>query len=389
MELIVIIITSVFILLLIYKNRKLSNQISSNTNKMNNEIIECKQSKRNLTESEESYRYLIDNSMVGIFNSDLNGQFIFVNTAMSRMFDFDNPLQMTGKMSLNHWKDLKQREQFLTQLNKYGHISNFEAEGVTHIGRKIHIIFSATLHDDIINGMVMDITEKKLAEQKNIIYQQRLKTLASQLIIAEEKERHRIAIGLHDHIGQSLVFFRIQLDNLRKQVAKEKALKMIDELSHSFLHMIQDIKELVFELSSPLLNEIGLSSAISQFLNEQIGQKYNLEVEFNNYCLAEPQNIEIRTILFRNVRELLFNIVKHAHATKVIVSIESNESKLIIIIQDDGIGYEVDPIIKIQSSEIKFGLFSISERMDDMSGSLTIESEPGKGYKAILVAPLL
>lgn len=131
-----------------------------------------------------------------------------------------------------------------------------------------------------------------------------------------------------------------------------------------------------------------MSSAISQFLNQQIGVKYNLEVEFKDYSRAEPRNIELRTILYRNVRELLFNIVKHAHATKVIVSIESEECRLIIIIQDDGIGYDVDPIIKIKTSEKKFGQFSISERMDDMGGSLTIESNPGKGCKAILAAPL-
>lgn len=79
--------------------------------------------------------------------------------------------------------------------------------------------------------------------------------------------------------------------------------------------------------------------------------KYNLEVEFKDYSRAEPRNIELRTILYRNVRELLFNIVKHARATKVIVSIESEECRLIIIIQDDGIGYDVEPIIKIKTSE--------------------------------------
>ena len=95
----------------------------------------------------------------------------------------------------------------------------------------------------------------------------------------------------------------------------------------------------------------------------------------------------MRTILFRNVRELLFNVVKHAHATKVVVSIESNENRLKIIIQDDGIGYDAYPIVKIQASEKKFGQFSISERMDDMGGSLTIQSEPGKGCKSILTVP--
>ncbi len=166
LELIIIIIASILILLLIFWNRKLSSQINSNTNKLNNKNVECKQSNKALTESEEKYRYLIDNCMVGIFNSDLNGEFIFANLTMSRMFDFDNPSHMIGKVSLKLWKNIKQREQFLIELKKYSHISNFEAEGVTHSGQKIQILLSAILHANVINGIALDVTDQKRVEQK-------------------------------------------------------------------------------------------------------------------------------------------------------------------------------------------------------------------------------
>lgn len=249
------------------------------------------------------------------------------------------------------------------------------------------MLFSATLQADAISGMVMDITEKKQAEEKNKIYQLRLKSLASQLTIAEERERQRIAIELHDHLGQSLVFSRIQLAKLRQQVAKEKDKELIDELSQSLLLMIQDTKKLIFELSSPLLHEIGLSSAIYQFLTEKIGQKHELETEFIHKSQILLQDKELRTILFRNVRELLVNVVKHAHATKVTVAIENNNNHIKIITQDNGTGFIADNVFKVKSKD-KFGLFSIHERMDAINGSLSIESEPGKGCTAIIIAPL-
>jgi len=388
MELIIFVIASAVIFLLLFWNRRLAGQLRASTDKQKNDIVECKPRGCDFIKSEEHYRNLVDNSMIGVFSSRFDGQLTFVNKALSRMFEFDTPELMMANGSLNCWKDLKQREKFLNKIKKYGKISNYQAEAVTSAGQHIHLLFSASLHADEISGMVIDITDQKILEQKNQVYQLRLKTLASQLTIAEEKERHRIAIDLHDHIGQSLVFLRLQLANLRKKVAEENAQQLIDELSQSTLNLIRDTKDLVFNLSSPLLHEIGLSSAISQFLVDQIGKKNGIETEFRDHCSAKLQNKELSTILFRNVRELLFNTVKHAQATKIIVTSESNEKLVRIIIEDDGTGFNTDRTLKLEMSEPKFGLFSIQERMDDVGGSLKIESEPGKGCKAVLTVPL-
>jgi signal transduction histidine kinase len=259
------------------------------------------------------------------------------------------------------------------------------------------VLFSARLFDGYISGMVMDITERQLSEQKIQAYQHRLKSLGIQLTLAEEQERRRIAAELHDNIGQSLVFSRMQLASLRSQTSNEKSVKLIDELSQSLLHIIQDTKELLFELSSPLLNEIGLSAAISHWINEQIVRKHGLETEFIDHSAKSSKNKEMNLILFRNIRELLINVVKHAQAKKVIVRFENDSDNsdnpddldnLIITVLDDGIGFNFDPEAKILKPKTGFGLFSIYERMDDVGGSLQIESETGKGCKAILTAPL-
>jgi PAS domain S-box-containing protein len=343
-----------------------------------------------LVKSEAKYRGLVDTSLVGVFHSRINGQFIFVNEALARMFDFDSPDQMVIERAFSRWKDLNQRELFLTELQKRGYVRNFETETITHMDRHIHVLFSATLNGDDISGMVMDITDRKRAEQKIIDYQQRLKALATQLTIAEEKERRAIAADLHDHVGQSLALARIQLASARQFASESTLAEMLDEISDSLLKTLEDTQLLMLELSSPAMHEIGLSSAISEWLESQIGNRHSLKTEvINNIPDSRRKTLgpNVRTILFRNVRELLVNVVKHARANKVSVRLEDRSSSIRIIVEDDGIGFEPRAMIRAGSKVGGFGLFSIEELMADLGGNLRIVSEPGKGCTAILSAP--
>jgi len=208
------------------------------------------------------------------------------------------------------------------------------------------------------------------------------------LTVAEERERRSIAADLHDQIGQTLALARIQLAAVRKSVADDGLIGQIDELSESMRQAAQDTQNLVFDLSSPLMNELGLAAAISEWLEEKIGKRYGLKTEFVDDGHGKPINDDQRAILFRNVRELLTNVVKHARANQVSVSIESTDAALKIAVRDDGIGFDYRSLPQTGGSESGFGLFSVQERMTDLGGALEIESEPGKGTEAILSVPL-
>lgn len=117
-----------------------------------------------LGKSEAKYRGLVDNAVVGVFASTLDGRFTFVNDAMVRLYDFDTPEQMIAEGSLSRWKDLSKRELLMADLNTQGVVTNREAETVTHKGRHIHIIFSVKRVAQDIIGMVMDITDRKQVE---------------------------------------------------------------------------------------------------------------------------------------------------------------------------------------------------------------------------------
>ena len=233
-----------------------------------------------------------------------------------------------------------------------------------------------------------DMTERRETEQKVQEHQQRLKALVSQLTVAEERERRRIAAHLHDHVGQSLALARIQLATACKSKSQDKRNAILEDISESLLQAVQDTREIIYDLSPPQMNEIGLAAAISEWLEEQIEKRYGLKTELIDDGRKKPLDDDMRAILFRNVRELLTNVVKHAYANQVSVSMENTDGFLKIVVQDDGIGFDYDSEFQAVKSESGFGLFSVQERMSDLGGSLEIVSEPGKGCTAILRVPL-
>jgi len=156
------------------------------------------------------------------------------------------------------------------------------------------------------------------------------------------------------------------------------------------LESLEDTQKLMLELSSPGMHESGLSAAISAWLESQIENRHSLKTKVIDnipHNRRKTLNPSVRTILFRNVRELLVNVLKHARANKVSVRLEDRNTSIRVIIEDDGIGFDPRAVIDAGRKTGGFGLFSIEELMADLGGDLKIVSEPGKGCMAILSAP--
>jgi PAS domain S-box-containing protein len=233
-----------------------------------------------------------------------------------------------------------------------------------------------------------DITERKKTEAQIQQYQQRLKALASQLTLAEEHQRRRIAEDLHDHIGQSLAFARLRIAVAQRTTSRTKLAGILEEISDSLLQAVRDTRHLISDLSSPSMNEIGLAAAIAEWLEEQIENRHGLETEFSDQCGKLPLNDDVRAILFRSVRELMVNVIKHAQATRISVSLSKIDHQLMISVEDDGVGYDFSKAFDTAKMQGGFGLFSIQERMADLGGGFKVNSEPGKGCRVELMVTL-
>jgi PAS domain S-box-containing protein len=239
-------------------------------------------------------------------------------------------------------------------------------------------------------GVARDITEKMVAEQKLHEYQKRLKALAFQLTIAEEKERRSIAIDLHDRVAQSLALLRIQTVTARKYTSDPILAAKLEDISKTLLLTLQGTRNLMSDLSSSSMDKIGLSAAISEWLENNIENKHNLKTEFIDKMTDDEQDIledNLQVILFRNVRELVTNTVKHARAKTVSVCIHMDGSFIKIGVTDDGIGFDPDASLE-NGINSGYGLFSIEERMSDVNGTFKIVSAPRKGCSAVLTVPV-
>lgn len=214
-----------------------------------------------------------------------------------------------------------------------------------------------------------------------------LRKLNLQLSKAEEKERRRIAETLHDSLGQTLSIAFMNLSSLPNENFPPSIYKTIVDTSELIQKAITETRTLTYDLSPPILYELGLVPAIKWKLN-QLKNANNITSEVN--CQETgcnfPKDDEI--VLYRIVNELLSNTIKYAGAKSLVVDINAENSEYKLSIKDDGKGFDYNPEINI-SHDGGFGLFSIKERLTSFGGRLEIESVKGKGTKAIIILPIL
>jgi len=233
-----------------------------------------------------------------------------------------------------------------------------------------------------------DATKQKMAEHQVMKYQERLKALAAELILAEERQRREIATVLHDHVGQILASSRLQLTAVVQSTQDENLIPKLNAISENLRQVVREIRDLIFDLGSPLLNELGLVAATKDWLDEQVHHRYGLRTELYTDHQKFPLDEEIRILLFRSIKELLTNVIKHANANRVKVSLKQQERNLSVTVFDDGIGFTYNAdLVRIKNSG-GFGLFSIQERLQDIGGHMEINSSPGKGTEVVLTVPM-
>jgi PAS domain S-box-containing protein len=235
-------------------------------------------------------------------------------------------------------------------------------------------------------GVELDVTERKQEELEAARRQTQLRSLAAQLELAEERERERIATGLHDELGQILALVKVRLAALTGSTVSEEIDGRTREVRALLDQAIRQTRSLTFELSSPILKELGLESAIRS-LSDRMAKGNDIRVEMRTDGLSKPLAREVGVLLYRAVREMLLNVVKHARARRVEISVGRVDDQIRIRVEDDGVGFVVSE--PGQSGPTGgFGLFSIQEGLHHIGGRLEIDSAPGKGTRALLTAPL-
>lgn len=235
--------------------------------------------------------------------------------------------------------------------------------------------------------ILSDITDRKKANEDLLAYQQKLKSIASELALAEERERRRIAADLHDHACQSLALSKMRLQDMLEHETPGD-MKALQSICSTLNATIESVRELTFDLSSPTLYKFGLEAALEELLEDRLRGEHRIPFRFSDDGQPKPLSQDMLVLLFQSVRELLINVIKHAQAREVTLDIRRETGCIRITVTDDGIGFNVDEVLSSPSRGRSVGLFNIRERLDYIGGTLSIDSEPGHGTRFVLVAPL-
>lgn len=236
---------------------------------------------------------------------------------------------------------------------------------------------------DMAAVIFLDRTKLKNSDNALKRKQEELRLLATQITLSEENTKRLIASDIHDRVGYELISQLNLLRELDSHHELDNYKNIIHDLISKTENIISETRELIFELSPPVLREAGLNPALEELaknLLEHHGIKWTFKQSGSYEYFKTDYSINI--ILYRMARELLINVVKHSKATSVNIIINRNNQRITVAIEDNGIGFDFN------KKNNGFGLFSIRERLIALGGDLRIISEPNNGTMIVMSCPL-
>jgi PAS domain S-box-containing protein len=233
-----------------------------------------------------------------------------------------------------------------------------------------------------LRGVMVDITARKNAEkelqQKNI----QLKELSAHLQNVREEERRYLAREVHDELGQLAAVIKMDIDWIRIKMPElqENYAKRITHASSTTDLLINTIRKLASELRPGMLDELGLNASL-EWQCKKFEEINAIACGFESFFDDHELGTQIKTALYRVCQESLTNVKRHANATKAMVTIYEKDNHIFLLVRDDGRGFEVAQKINT------LGLIGMRERCVSVHGSLTVESEQGKGTAVCAIIP--
>ena len=227
-----------------------------------------------------------------------------------------------------------------------------------------------------------DITERVQAEEK-------IRALASKLTMVEQEERRRISQILHDDLQQQLFAIKAQLAFLKDKDGDDELSASpyfsMDEIEAAVAEAIALTRNLSVDLSPIILQGEGLTESM-KWLASRMSEQYGLQVTIDAKAHLDQLNHHVRLVVFQAVRELLFNVVKHAGTSDATVTIEQERGNARVTISDGGKGFDVEAIMR--DPKASHGLLVVQDRLALLGCTMKIRSKPAKGTQAIIEAPL-
>jgi len=339
------------------------------------DITEKKLAQDALVQSEQKFRNIFNSSSDGIVIINENHRIIEINKVITNKLGYGKKALMNKKivelMPKQYQKHITQR---LNKLFSNKPLPSLEMEYKAPNGQVIPIEINSNLI--VYEGkpaslsIIRDISERRMYEKR----------VLEAIINTEEKERDNFAQNLHDDLGPLLSSIKMYVNSLNDNLASSKQKYIITQLNEILKESIQTTKDISNDLSPHILANYGVSAALESFINRL---PKTLDIKFNSNVGTKRIKPEIESSIYRIVKELINNTIKHAQAKSIIIDLKINTQAITVTYHDDGIGFDLDVINK----KTGMGLFNILSRIKSLNGMYEFP-EANKGMKILLKIPL-
>lgn len=351
-----------------------------------------------LKESEARYRRLVKHARAGILEFDCaSNRIISVNDSFLDICGYSktaimsiHPEELMTDASRKLFRDrMKMRMEGMPLPDDDAY------EFFTKSGEKKWVLPMVKIHKKAgrppkADVVIIDITRIKNAEDQLLQYQSRLKALTIELSRTEERQRRDLASQLHESVCQELFAAQLKLVSLKHFITDAGQLRRLDEVEAEIVKSIREIQSITYDLSPPVLYDLGLPEAIKSLaraLESRHGLNVTVSLAGESGNLGDFTN-ETKQIIYRVVKEILQNAVKHARADRAVIFIERTDNDLLVDVTDNGIGFDASIVTGNHYYGGGFGLLDIREKIQYLGGDLRICSTLGEGTRVSLAVPL-
>jgi PAS domain S-box-containing protein len=354
------------------------------------ELAERRQAEAALISSEGRYRMLMEHAGEGIFVIDLEGTFLDVNSCGCEMLGYtrhelDNLTVASILAPGETLRNPPRTEELMRGRVVVNERRMLRKDGTTFMAE----ITSSLLPDGRLQGIVHDVTERKAYEQRLEEQAVNQTELLSQLLTAQEAERRRLSMELHDGPLQSLGVSLLALDRIIRRHERNEYEIAAEELQAAreiIMGIVVDVRAVLSDLSLDLLTSYGLGSALRDHI-ERFSEVTGIEVSLD-FPIEERLPPYIELLMYRLAQESLANVRKHSGATHVDIYFALEDSKLTMTISDNGKGFDVSRSFERPRAGERIGLASMRQRIRDAHGDMTIDSSDGKGTTLTFWCPV-
>jgi PAS domain S-box-containing protein len=352
-------------------------------------ITEQKQAEEALRESEERFKSIFENAPIGFYRTTPDGRILDANPRLVEMLGYATIEELASvNLEKHEYHPEYPRHLFRERIERDGEIRGMESfwkrpdNTLVFIRENARVIRDAKGSVLYYEGTVEDITDQKRAEEH-------IHALTQELIKAQETERQRISQYLHDDVAQDLSTLKIGLETLFEDqpAVSNETKQRVSELSKILQRAITAVRDLAYDQRPPSLDELGLVQAVFQYC-ENFSEKTRVGVDFYSAGMDDLRlDFDTEINLYRLIQESLNNIKKHAEARHVTVRLVASFPHIILRIEDDGKGFDVEGRLLRALDEKRMGLRSMEERVSLLKGKLKIQSCLGEGTKMLVEVP--